>query len=64
MSRAESRDRRRTQSLKGRESFTLSRDMEAKLGQLEAKMEQMVRPQDESGLPEVRTVTGGLRSLC
>ncbi|XP_063875328.1 protein outspread-like isoform X18 [Scylla paramamosain] len=53
MSRAESRDRRRTQSLKGRESFTLSRDMEAKLGQLEAKLEQLLRPQDQCALPEV-----------
>lgn len=56
MSRAESRDRRRTQSLKGRESFTLSKDMEAKLGQLEAKVEQLLKPKDDSSLPGVRTV--------
>ncbi|XP_064106229.1 uncharacterized protein LOC135215453 isoform X24 [Macrobrachium nipponense] len=47
VSRAESRDRRRTQSLKGRESFALSRDMETKLSQLEAKVEQLLRPEAE-----------------
>ncbi|KAK7080083.1 hypothetical protein SK128_023692, partial [Halocaridina rubra] len=45
VSRAESRDRRRTQSLKGRESFTLSRDMEMKLSQLESKIEQLIKPE-------------------
>ncbi|XP_066967920.1 protein outspread isoform X26 [Macrobrachium rosenbergii] len=47
VSRAESRDRRRTQSLKGRESFALSRDMETKLSQLETKVEQLLRPEAE-----------------
>lgn len=45
VSRAESRDRRRTQSLKGRESFTLSKDMEAKLAQLEARVNQLSKPE-------------------
>lgn len=56
MSRAESRDRRRTQSLKGRESFTLSKDMETKLGQLEAKVEQLLRSKGDSPLPGVSSL--------
>ncbi|KAK8748701.1 hypothetical protein OTU49_015953 [Cherax quadricarinatus] len=57
ISRAESRDRRRTQSLKGRESFALSRDMELKLSQLEAKIEQLL--QLEVALPDVEEETKG-----
>ncbi|XP_042862407.1 protein outspread-like isoform X16 [Penaeus japonicus] len=53
ISRAESRDRRRTQSLKGRESFTLSKDMELKLSQLEAKIEQLLQNEEGSCSPEV-----------
>ncbi|XP_042229657.1 protein MLP1 homolog [Homarus americanus] len=45
ISRAESRDRRRTQSLKGRESFALSKDIELKLSQLETKIEQLLQSQ-------------------
>ncbi|XP_071518225.1 uncharacterized protein osp isoform X4 [Panulirus ornatus] len=51
ISRAESRDRRRTQSLKGRESFALSRDMEIKLSQLEAKIEQLLHS-EETTIPD------------
>ncbi|XP_076038197.1 myosin phosphatase Rho interacting protein outspread isoform X4 [Oratosquilla oratoria] len=40
VSRAESRDRRRTQSLKGKESFCFTKEMETKLMQLEAKVRQ------------------------
>ncbi|CAL4061322.1 unnamed protein product, partial [Meganyctiphanes norvegica] len=43
LSRTESRDRRRTLSLKGKESFALSRDMEQKLSQLEAKVESLLQ---------------------
>nr|XP_045626396.1 serine-rich adhesin for platelets-like isoform X4 [Procambarus clarkii] len=57
ISRAESRDRRRTQSLKGRESFALSRDMELKLSQLEAKIEQLM--QSAAALPDVEEETKG-----
>ncbi|XP_063606514.1 uncharacterized protein LOC134781288 isoform X19 [Penaeus indicus] len=53
ISRAESRDRRRTQSLKGRESFTLSKDMELKLSQLESKIEQLLQNEEGSCSPEV-----------
>lgn len=38
VSRAESRDRRRTLSLKGKETLTISKELEAKLSQLEAQV--------------------------
>ncbi|XP_068233112.1 protein outspread isoform X20 [Palaemon carinicauda] len=66
VSRAESRDRRRTQSLKGRESFALSRDMETKLSQLEAKVEQLLRSEavglDGDVDPKVAEVPGESKS--
>lgn len=66
ISRAESRDRRRTQSLKGRESFTLSKDMELKLSQLEAKIEQLLQNEEGSCSPEVSLsiVNRKCHSLC
>ena len=38
LAKSESREKRRTQSLKGRESFQLSKEVEEKLIALEAKM--------------------------
>ncbi len=42
LAKSESREKRRTQSLKGRESFQLSKEVEDKLVDLEAKMTLLV----------------------
>uniref|UniRef100_A0A6A7FU42 Protein outspread isoform X1 n=1 Tax=Hirondellea gigas TaxID=1518452 RepID=A0A6A7FU42_9CRUS len=56
MTRAESRDRRRSHSLKGKDTFGLGKDVDQKLSQLEAKIEQLM-PKIETGVDESSTST-------
>ncbi|KAF2357398.1 Pleckstrin domain [Trinorchestia longiramus] len=42
MTRAESRDRRRTQSLRGKDALSVGKDVELKLSQLEARIDQLM----------------------
>lgn len=51
MAKSESREKRRTQSLKGRESFQLPKEIEEKLVELEQKMTTVLdnRPAAEKG---------------
>lgn len=48
---AESRDRRRTHSLKGKDAFGLGKDVDQKLSQLEAKIAQLM-PTIDTGLAD------------
>ena len=51
LAKSESREKRRTQSLKGRESFQLPKEIEEKLVELEQKMATVLdnRPAAEKG---------------
>lgn len=48
MTRAESKDRRRTHSLRGKDAFGLGRDVDLKLNQLEARLDQLMPAVDTS----------------
>ncbi|XP_047740079.1 uncharacterized protein LOC108667928 [Hyalella azteca] len=52
MTRAESRDRRRTQSLRGKDAAGVGRDVDAKLCQLEARIDQLMPTIETADRPQ------------
>lgn len=53
MTRAESKDRRRTHSLKGKDAFGLGKDVDLKLNQLEARIQLLLPTNDTAASPTV-----------